>query len=51
MKNIEKNFNGRRNQADTKQKKKLISQQNEEAWKKRDRRLYEKGGNYGIQRY
>lgn len=32
-------------------RKKLISQQKEEARKKRDRRLYEKGGNYGIQRY
>ena len=51
IKNIEKNFNERRNQADTKQKKKLISQQKKEARKKRDRRLYEKGGNYGIQRY
>ena len=32
-------------------RKKLISQHKEEAQKKRDRRLYEKGGNYGIQRY
>ena len=32
-------------------RKKLISQQKQEERKKRDRRLYEKGGNYGIQRY